>query len=146
MPPLSSNKQIKKIALCFFLSGLAALLYQTAWIRQLSVVFGTSELGVATVLTAYMSGLSLGAAIAGKLIDKVNQTSEHQITHLNNEVGILHSDFDFTQRISSLIRISNIMGNLYCNDLKICSKIENEKTLLIEYRKKLADIATKLDT
>ena len=30
---------------CFFLSGLAALLYQTAWLRQFSLVFGTSELG-----------------------------------------------------------------------------------------------------
>jgi hypothetical protein len=29
---------------CFFLSGFAALLYQTAWTRELSFVFGTSEL------------------------------------------------------------------------------------------------------
>ena len=27
---------------CFFLSGFAALLYQTAWTRELSFVFGTS--------------------------------------------------------------------------------------------------------
>ena len=37
---------------CFFLSGFAALLYQTAWTREFGAVFGTSELAVATVLAA----------------------------------------------------------------------------------------------
>ena len=35
---------------CFVLSGIAALVYQTAWTRQFAIVFGTSELAVATVL------------------------------------------------------------------------------------------------
>ena len=48
---------------CFFLSGLAALLYQTAWLRQFSLVFGTSELVVVTVLDAYMGGLALAVAL-----------------------------------------------------------------------------------
>ena len=51
---------------CFFLSGFAALLYQTAWARELSFVFGTSELAVAAVLAAYMGGLALGAAAAAR--------------------------------------------------------------------------------
>jgi spermidine synthase len=51
---------------CFFLSGFAALLYQTAWTRELSFVFGTSELAVAAVLAAYMGGLALGAAVAAR--------------------------------------------------------------------------------
>ena len=49
------------LLLCFFLSGTAALIYQTAWLRQFALVFGTSELAVATVLAAYMAGLALGA-------------------------------------------------------------------------------------
>ena len=49
---------------CFVLSGFAALLYQTAWMRQFSLVFGTSELAIAAVVAAYMGGLALGAAIA----------------------------------------------------------------------------------
>ena len=51
------------VVACFVLSGFAALLYQTAWMRQFSIVFGTSELAVATVLSAYMAGLALGAAV-----------------------------------------------------------------------------------
>ena len=58
---------------CFFLSGLAALLYQTAWLRQFSLVFGTSELAVATVLAAYMGGLALGSAIAGRYAGRVTR-------------------------------------------------------------------------
>ena len=61
------------VGACFLLSGFAALLYQTAWMRQLSTVFGTSELAVATVLAAYMGGLALGAAIAARFIDRIRR-------------------------------------------------------------------------
>ena len=65
----SATRETRVLAgliLCFFLSGFAALLYQTAWLRQFSAVFGTSELAVATVLAAYMGGLAAGAAAAGR--------------------------------------------------------------------------------
>lgn len=58
---------------CFVLSGFAALLYQTAWLRQFSIVFGTSELAVATVLAAYMAGLAGGAAIAERWVANVSR-------------------------------------------------------------------------
>ena len=58
---------------CFFLSGFAALLYQTAWTRELSFVFGTSELAVAAVLAAYMGGLALGAAAAARYAPRLRR-------------------------------------------------------------------------
>ena len=61
------------VVACFFLSGLAALLYQTAWLRQFSLVFGTSELAVATVLAAYMGGLAVGSAVAGRYASRVTR-------------------------------------------------------------------------
>ncbi len=61
------------VVACFFLSGFAALLYQTAWLRQFSLVFGTSELAVAAVLAAYMGGLAAGAAVAGRYIARVRR-------------------------------------------------------------------------
>ncbi|TMA24461.1 MAG: spermidine synthase, partial [Deltaproteobacteria bacterium] len=58
---------------CFFGSGFAALLYQTVWTRELSFVFGTSELAVAAVLAAYMGGLALGAAAAARAAGRLRR-------------------------------------------------------------------------
>lgn len=44
----------------FFISGATGLVYQTVWARQLHVLFGTSTFAVATVLAAFMLGLSAG--------------------------------------------------------------------------------------
>ena len=68
-----TTKFLLPVTLCFFLSGCAALLYQTAWLRQFSLVFGTSELAVATVLAAYMGGLAAGAAAAGRYLARVRR-------------------------------------------------------------------------
>lgn len=61
------------VSVCFLLSGFAALLYQTAWLRQFSIVFGASELAVAAVLAAYMGGLGAGAAIAGRFLGRIRR-------------------------------------------------------------------------
>ncbi len=58
---------------CFVLSGFAGLIYQTVWTQQLALVFGTSELALATVLAAYMAGLALGAAAAGRWAPRVRR-------------------------------------------------------------------------
>jgi MFS family permease len=61
------------IVLCFVLSGAAALVYQIAWTRQFALVFGTSELAVATVLAAYMGGLALGAWLVERWLPRVQR-------------------------------------------------------------------------
>src|SRR3990172_11226700 len=61
------------LLLCFFLSGFAALLYETAWARELEFVFGTSELAVVSVLAAYMAGLAAGSAVAGRFVGRVRR-------------------------------------------------------------------------
>lgn len=52
----------------FFLSGIAALIYQVVWVRSLSLIFGGSHLAVTTVLSVFMLGLALGSFIAGRRI------------------------------------------------------------------------------
>ena len=61
------------VLLCFFFSGFAGLLYETAWSREFSFVFGTSNLAVATVLAAYMAGLSLGAMLAARFMHRIRR-------------------------------------------------------------------------
>jgi spermidine synthase len=55
---------------CFFLSGVAALLYEVVWTRYLGVTFGHTVHAITTVLAVYMGGLALGSALAGAVADR----------------------------------------------------------------------------
>ncbi|MGZ8247157.1 fused MFS/spermidine synthase [Methylomagnum sp.] len=48
-----------------FLSGLASLVYEIAWIRQSSFAFGSSALALSTVLAVFFLGLGLGSWLFG---------------------------------------------------------------------------------
>lgn len=61
------------VILCFTLSGFAALLYQTAWMRLFAIAFGTSEIAVAIVLAGYMAGLAMGAAVAARFVNRITR-------------------------------------------------------------------------
>jgi spermidine synthase len=58
------------ICLFFLASGFAALIYQVAWVRVLSVSFGTTIYAISTVLTIFMAGLALGSYLFGRWIDR----------------------------------------------------------------------------
>jgi spermidine synthase len=47
--------------LCLFISGMASLVYELIWIRQLTLVFGGTLFAISAVLCAFMTGLALGA-------------------------------------------------------------------------------------
>ena len=53
--------------LCFFLSGFAGLVYEIAWIRKASLVFGSTSAALSTVLAVFFGGLALGAWLFGRL-------------------------------------------------------------------------------
>lgn len=57
----------------FFLSGAASLVYEVAWARSLSVIFGASHLAVTTVLAVYMGGQALGSALVGARADRTER-------------------------------------------------------------------------
>ncbi len=54
----------------FFFSGAVGLVYQVAWTRMFSLVFGSTALAVSSVLAAFMAGLALGSWLIGRLIDR----------------------------------------------------------------------------
>ena len=51
----------------FACSGAAALIYETTWTRLLTLFMGHTVAAASTVLAAFMGGLALGAAIAGRV-------------------------------------------------------------------------------
>jgi len=58
--------------LLFFLSGLCALIYEIAWTRRLTLIFGNTVYSISTVLVAFMGGLALGSRLFGGFIDRRN--------------------------------------------------------------------------
>ncbi len=55
----------------FFCSGATGLIYETVWGRELHLVFGTSQFAIATVLAAFMTGLSLGGWFSSRYAHKL---------------------------------------------------------------------------
>ena len=53
-------------ALLFFLSGASALAYEVAWVKVLTLQFGSSAWSISTVVASFMAGLGAGSAWAGR--------------------------------------------------------------------------------
>jgi predicted membrane-bound spermidine synthase len=54
------------VCLVFFLSGAAALLFETLWFRLAGLVFGNSVWAASLVLASFMAGLALGNTLAAR--------------------------------------------------------------------------------
>lgn len=61
------------IFIFFFASGFTSLVFEVIWERALTHVFGTTSLALSTLLTAFMTGLALGAHIGGKIADRLDR-------------------------------------------------------------------------
>ena len=59
--------------LAFFLSGFAALLYQTIWQRILAFFGGADTFSVTITVAAFMAGLGFGSLAGGSLADRLAQ-------------------------------------------------------------------------
>ena len=68
-------RYIKPIVwLIFIFSGASGLIYEVIWMRQLTLIFGSTVFATSTVLTAFMAGLALGSYYFGRKIDESTQS------------------------------------------------------------------------
>ncbi len=58
------------LAFIFFFSGFAALMYQVAWQRLLTVYYGVGSISITLIVSVYMFGLGLGALFGGFLAER----------------------------------------------------------------------------
>ncbi|MBF0360158.1 MAG: fused MFS/spermidine synthase [Oligoflexia bacterium] len=64
---------LKKIALILFLfSGMTGLVYESIWIRVLSLGVGATSTSMSIVLSIFFFGLSIGSFIASKYAERIN--------------------------------------------------------------------------
>ncbi|MEO8434388.1 MAG: fused MFS/spermidine synthase [Pyrinomonadaceae bacterium] len=68
-----SRRSLTLIGVCFVLSGATALVYEVLWARMLGLVFGATTLAVSAVLAAFMGGLAIGSALAGRFGARVKR-------------------------------------------------------------------------
>ncbi|HUT52908.1 MAG TPA: fused MFS/spermidine synthase [bacterium] len=54
-------------------SGMAALIYQIAWTRSLTLALGSSTYSFSLILLAYIGGLGLGGALILKWVDRIGR-------------------------------------------------------------------------
>src|SRR5262245_41280950 len=56
-----------------FCSGISALVFQTLWVKQLSLVVGTDVHAVAIGVSAFFAGLALGSYLFGRRADELQR-------------------------------------------------------------------------
>ena len=55
---------------------MTALIYEIVWIRLLSLIFGTTIFAI-SIVAAFLSGLPLGSWLAGRRIDKLENSLKY---------------------------------------------------------------------
>ncbi len=58
------------VGLLLFGSGACALIYQTVWLRQFRLIFGSSTAATAAVLAIFLGGLGAGGLLLGRYADR----------------------------------------------------------------------------
>ncbi len=69
----STALRSRTVTAIFFASGATSLVYQVIWVRWLGLVFGNTTASITVVLAAFMGGLALGSAFAGRRLGAIAQ-------------------------------------------------------------------------
>ena len=71
-----ANGSREVFVLALALSGVAALVYQVLWVRQLSLVVGLEVYSITIAVSAFFAGLAGGAAMFGRAADRVGSPAK----------------------------------------------------------------------
>lgn len=77
------------LLLAFLFSGSSGLIYELAWTRRLTRIFGSTTLAVSTVLAAFMGGLALGSYLLGRYADRQPKKALQAYGVLELSIGLL---------------------------------------------------------
>src|SRR3989339_1504968 len=65
----TSRLQMLVLLICFFVSGIAGLIYEVLWEKYLALYVGSTGLAQIIVLATFMGGLALGSHFLGRFAD-----------------------------------------------------------------------------
>jgi len=58
---------------CFLLSGFAGLVYEVCWIRQASLIFGSTTFALSSILAIFFAGLAGGSWLFGRIAQRLQR-------------------------------------------------------------------------
>ena len=88
------NSRVFPVALFLLVSGMCALIFQTAWLREFRLIFGASTPASAAVLAIFMGGLGLGNAVLGRRVDaSANPLKLYSLLELGISAASIASPF-----------------------------------------------------
>lgn len=61
------------VTFCFFISGASALFFQVLWIRLFSLIFGTTQFAMGTVIAGFLGGLGFGSWLISRKIFQIKR-------------------------------------------------------------------------
>ena len=65
-PRSNGSRQLARLAGLVFLSGAASLVYEVLWLKELSLLFGSTAYAASTTLAVFFLGLAVGSAVFGR--------------------------------------------------------------------------------
>jgi len=65
------TREQQRYGLMFFVSGMAALVYQVLFAKELALVFGSTATATLTVLATFLGGMAIGSVIGGFLAHRL---------------------------------------------------------------------------
>ena len=119
-----------------FVSGMAALIYELAWIRILRIDFGSTVYALSVVLAIYMAGMATGAKIFGQAADRSNSPFRlyaviELALGLTAILTALGRDWFHEASIGLLIGVSNSYALTLCLKIALATLVLFPPTLLI---------------
>ncbi len=66
----NSTAPVSLMGVLFFISGMAALIYQVCWQRLLFSGMGSDSISIAIIVSVFMLGLGLGGLLGGWIVDR----------------------------------------------------------------------------
>lgn len=82
MPQLTDRTVFAISYLVFFLSGAAALVYETSWSRQIGLLFGHTSQSAAVVLFSYFAGMAVGCLMGARWAERVRPLFIYAVAEL----------------------------------------------------------------
>lgn len=108
------------LVLLFFVSGIAALIYQVCWQRLLFEAFGVDIESVTIIVSTFMLGLGLGALAGGQLSDRYPGQALALFAFIELAVGVFGICSPWLIRAAGAVAVKGSLGTIAAVNFLLC--------------------------